>query len=124
VDGEPVRVRPQTRVDQVLSSPQRVDVGVIGGAVRRMPIEPDRLHGATTLSVDAATSLDIGTVKAPAYVFAAERDAIKATVLSQLAQSLGAKFTVLPGEGHGIPLNPVWQVVAADIDDWLTGLFG
>ncbi|HEX6448760.1 MAG TPA: alpha/beta fold hydrolase [Trebonia sp.] len=69
-------------------------------------------------------SLDIGTVKVPAYVFAAERDAIKATTLSQLAQSLGAKFTVLPGEGHGIPLNPVWQAVGAEIDDWLTGLFG
>jgi hypothetical protein len=69
-------------------------------------------------------SLDISMVKAPAYVFAAERDAIKATALSQLAQRLGAKFAVLPGEGHGIPLNPVWHTVAADIDQWLTGLFG
>jgi hypothetical protein len=53
-----------------------------------------------------------------------ERDAIKATALSQLAQSLDTKFTVLPGEEHGIPLNPVWQTVAVEIDDWLTGLFG
>jgi hypothetical protein len=31
--GDPVRMRPQTRVDRLLSLPQRVDVGVIG--VRR-----------------------------------------------------------------------------------------
>jgi hypothetical protein len=33
--GEPVRIRPQTRVDRFLSSPQRVDVGMIGGEARR-----------------------------------------------------------------------------------------
>jgi pimeloyl-ACP methyl ester carboxylesterase len=69
-------------------------------------------------------NLDIGTVRAPAYVFAAERDAIKATALAQLARSLGARFTVLAGEGHGVPLNPVWRIVAIEIDEWLTGLFG
>jgi hypothetical protein len=29
--GQPIRIRPQTRVDRFLSSPQRVDVGTIGG---------------------------------------------------------------------------------------------
>jgi hypothetical protein len=33
--GEPVRIRPQTRVDRFLSSPQRVDVGMIGGQAGR-----------------------------------------------------------------------------------------
>ena len=33
--GEPVRIRPQTRVDRFLSSPQRVDVGMIGGEAGR-----------------------------------------------------------------------------------------
>jgi hypothetical protein len=34
------------------------------------------------------------------------------------------RFSESAGEGHGIPLNPVWQTVAIEIDDWLTGLFG
>ena len=33
--GEPVRIRAQTRVDRFLSSPQRVDVGTIGGQAGR-----------------------------------------------------------------------------------------
>jgi hypothetical protein len=33
--GEPVRIRPQTGVDRFLSSPQRVDVGMIGGEAGR-----------------------------------------------------------------------------------------
>jgi hypothetical protein len=33
--GEPVRIRPETRVDRFLSSPQRVDVGTIGGEAGR-----------------------------------------------------------------------------------------
>jgi hypothetical protein len=33
--GEPVRIRPQTRVGRFLSSPQRVDVGMIGGETGR-----------------------------------------------------------------------------------------
>lgn len=33
--GEPFGIRPQTRVDWFLSSPQRVDVGMIGGEARR-----------------------------------------------------------------------------------------
>ena len=39
MNGEPVstvgRIRPQTRVDRFLSSPQRVDVGMIGGEAGR-----------------------------------------------------------------------------------------
>ena len=33
--GEPVRIRPQTRVDRFLSSPQSVDVGTISGEAGR-----------------------------------------------------------------------------------------
>src|ERR687892_1456621 len=33
--GQPVRIRPQTRVDRLLSSSQRVDVGTIGGEAGR-----------------------------------------------------------------------------------------
>jgi hypothetical protein len=37
VAGEPVRIRPQTRVDRFLSSPRRVDVGMSGGEPGRHP---------------------------------------------------------------------------------------
>src|SRR5215207_9778668 len=32
---EPLRIRPQTRVDRILSSSQRIDVGAIGGDAGR-----------------------------------------------------------------------------------------
>jgi hypothetical protein len=49
--GEPVRVRPQTRVDRLLSSPRRVDVGTIG--VEGVPVA----YGLTILK---AAESDLG----------------------------------------------------------------
>src|SRR5918996_5491299 len=44
--GQPVRIRPQTRVDRFLSSPQRVDVGTIGGEAGPPPRTPRNRAGA------------------------------------------------------------------------------
>jgi len=42
------------------------------GAVRRMPLEPDRLHGTTTLRADAATGAMIDELKSQPSIRAAD----------------------------------------------------
>ena len=36
-----------------------------------------------------------------------------------LADAIGATIVTLEDTGHGIPLNPVWATVTAQIDPWL-----
>ena len=38
-----------------------------------------------------------------------------------LADATGATIVTLENTGHGIPLNPVWANVTAQIDPWLRG---
>ncbi len=68
--GQPVCIRPQTRVDRFLSSPQRVDVSMIGGEAGRylgtvgkgtvagdQDVDvPGGLSGLTTLTLRARVS--------------------------------------------------------------------
>ena len=83
------------------------------------PESPKAVFEATRWSLD----LDTSGVTAPALVFGADRDRlVPEELVRSLASSLGARYTRLPDQGHGVPLNPVWESVAAEIDDWLTGL--
>ena len=54
-------------------------------------------------------------VQVPALVIAAGADV-------SLAQAIGARFVLLEDEGHGIPVNPVWAQVTAQISEWLSRL--
>ena len=64
--------------------------------------------------------VDTLRVDAPALIFAARTDPlvpIKGTYA--LAEAIGATIVTLENTGHGIPLNPVWANVTAQIDPWL-----
>jgi pimeloyl-ACP methyl ester carboxylesterase len=64
--------------------------------------------------------LDLRTVRAPTYVFAADRDLlVPAPLVESLARELGAVCTTLPDQGHGISTDPVWESVAATMHEWL-----
>src|SRR6476469_11235114 len=83
------------------------------------PESPKAVFEATRWSLD----LDTSGVTAPALVFGADRDLlVPEELVRSLASSLGARYRRLPDQGHGVPLNPVWESVAAEIDDWLAGL--
>jgi hypothetical protein len=64
--------------------------------------------------------VDTRHVDAPALIFAVRADPLvplKGT--HALAEAIGAPIVTLENTGHGIPLNPVWANVTAQIDPWL-----
>jgi pimeloyl-ACP methyl ester carboxylesterase len=64
--------------------------------------------------------IDTRHVDAPALIFAVRADPLvplKGT--HALADATGATIVTLENTGHGIPLNPVWANVTAQIDPWL-----
>ncbi|MCT9113453.1 alpha/beta hydrolase [Streptomyces mirabilis] len=72
---------------------------------------------ATRWLVDVDTS----AVSVPAYPFGADRDMlVPEGYVQSLAANLGATYTKLADQGHGVPLNPVWESVTEQIDQWLT----
>lgn len=64
--------------------------------------------------------VDTRQIDAPSLIFAAEADRlVPLTGIHALAEAIGATVVTLENTGHGIPLNPVWANVAAQLDRWL-----
>jgi pimeloyl-ACP methyl ester carboxylesterase len=64
--------------------------------------------------------IDTRRVDAPALIFAARADPlVPLQGIRALAEAIGATIVTLENTGHGIPLNPVWANVTAQIDPWL-----
>jgi pimeloyl-ACP methyl ester carboxylesterase len=66
--------------------------------------------------------VNVSEVEMPALVIAAGADDLIPSEVQTLAEAIGATFVLLEGEGHGIPVNPVWAQVTAQISEWLSGL--
>lgn len=66
--------------------------------------------------------VNIGKLQIPALVIAGSADPLVPAEVKSLAHAIGAMFLVLEGEGHGMPLNPVWSHVSAHVDEWLSAL--
>lgn len=81
------------------------------------PESPQAVFEATQWSLNVDTS----SITAPTLVFGADRDPlVPEKLVRSLATSLDARYTRLVDQGHGIPLNHIWESVTAEIDDWLT----
>ena len=64
--------------------------------------------------------IDTRHVDAPALIFAVRADPlVPLEGIHALAEAIGATIVTLENTGHGIPLNPVWANVTAQIDPWL-----
>jgi pimeloyl-ACP methyl ester carboxylesterase len=64
--------------------------------------------------------IDTRHVGAPALIFAVRADPlVPLKGIHALADAIGATIVTLENTGHGIPLNPVWANVTAQIDPWL-----
>lgn len=83
-----------------------------------VPESPRAVLEATRWLCEVNTS----EIDAPALVFGASADRLIPAEVELLAKSINATFILLDGEGHGIPLNPVWAQVAAQISEWLSRL--
>ncbi|BBX65786.1 alpha/beta hydrolase [Mycobacterium saskatchewanense] len=66
--------------------------------------------------------VDTDKVRVPALVIAGGADPLIPAEVKSLAEAIGATFLLHEGEGHGMPLNPVWSEVSAEIDEWLGAL--
>ncbi|MEE6179722.1 alpha/beta fold hydrolase [Mycobacterium sp. 050134] len=66
--------------------------------------------------------VETGKVRAPVLVIAGGADPLVPAEVESLAEAIGATFLLHEGEGHGMPLNPVWSEVSAEIDEWLCAL--
>ena len=66
--------------------------------------------------------MNTSEVQVPALVIAAGADVLIPAEVQSLAQAIGARFVLLEDEGHGIPVNPVWAQVTAQISEWLSRL--
>ena len=64
--------------------------------------------------------VNVSEVHVPALVIAAGADDLIPAEVQSLAQAIDATFVLLEDEGHGIPVNPVWAQVTAQISEWLS----
>lgn len=64
--------------------------------------------------------VELSAVRVPALVIAAGADDLIPGQVQSLAEAIGAKFMLLEGEGHGIPVNPIWAQVTAELSQWLS----
>jgi hypothetical protein len=55
-----------------------------------------------------------------AGVIAGGADALIPAQVDSLAKAIDATLILLEGEGHGIPVNPVWHRVTVAISEWLS----
>ena len=83
-----------------------------------VPESPRAVLEATRWLCEVNTS----EVQVPALVIAAGADVLIPAEVQSLAQAIGARFVLLEDEGHGIPVNPVWAQVTAQISEWLSRL--
>lgn len=61
-------------------------------------------------------------IKAPVFVMAGEKDfCFSVAEERRLAEKLGAKFAVMPGQAHDIMLEPRWKDAADAIHEWIAG---
>jgi pimeloyl-ACP methyl ester carboxylesterase len=64
--------------------------------------------------------IDTRRIDAPALIFGVRADPlVPFNGVHALADAIGATLITLANTGHGIPLNPVWANVTAQIDPWL-----
>jgi pimeloyl-ACP methyl ester carboxylesterase len=64
--------------------------------------------------------IDVSNIAAPAYILGAERDmVVPHEYVESLAKGMGAEYELLSDQGHGVPLNPIWENVATRISGWL-----
>ena len=64
--------------------------------------------------------VDTRHVDAPVLIFAVRANPlVPLKGIHALAEAIGATIVTLENTGHGIPLNPVWANVTAQIDPWL-----
>ena len=81
-----------------------------------VPESPQAVMEATRWTVE----VDVSSITAPAYLLGAERDMlVPHEYVESLAKGMGARYELLPGQGHGVPLNPIWKDVATRISGWL-----
>ncbi len=66
--------------------------------------------------------VNTSNVQVPALVIAGSDDPLIPAEVKSFAHAIGATFLLLEGEGHGLPLNPVWSRVSATINEWLSAL--
>jgi pimeloyl-ACP methyl ester carboxylesterase len=64
--------------------------------------------------------VNLSEVQAPALVIAGGADVLIPAEVQSLAQAISATFVLLEDEGHGIPINPVWEHVTGQISEWLS----
>jgi pimeloyl-ACP methyl ester carboxylesterase len=81
-----------------------------------VPESPRAVLEATRWLCEVATS----EIHVPALVFGASADYLVPAQVQSLARAINATYVLLEGEGHGIPVNPVWQQVTAEINEWLS----
>jgi pimeloyl-ACP methyl ester carboxylesterase len=83
---------------------------------RLVPESPQAVWDATRWTVP----VDVSAIGAPAYVVAAEHDRlVPPEYVRALATGMDGEFRFLPGQGHGVTLDPVWRDVAAGVETWL-----
>jgi pimeloyl-ACP methyl ester carboxylesterase len=83
-----------------------------------VPESPRAVLEATSWLCEVNTS----KVQVAALVIAGSADALIPAEVKSLAHTIGATFLLLEGEGHGIPLNPIWSHVTTQIHEWLLAL--
>ena len=101
-------------------------VGKVGGEVSAQEAQryTSLLSAESPQAVLEATrwlcEIDTRHVDAPALIFAVRADPlVPLKGIHALAEAIGATIVTLENTGHGIPLNPVWANVTAQIDPWL-----
>jgi pimeloyl-ACP methyl ester carboxylesterase len=64
--------------------------------------------------------VDVNNITVPAYLMGAERDMLAPhQYVEFLAKEMEWEYDFVPDEGHGLPLNPIWEDVALRIAEWL-----
>lgn len=67
--------------------------------------------------------VDTSEIHTPALVIAAGADVLIPAQVKSLAHAIDATFVHFEGEGHGIPVNPIWTAATAQISEWLSQRF-
>lgn len=81
-----------------------------------VPESPQAVLEATRWTVD----IDVSNITAPTYILGAERDMVVPHEYTEsLAAGMGADYELMPEQGHGVILNPIWPSVADRISEWL-----
>ena len=107
-----------------LPPPHMIDATWWGEVSAQEGERPSLLSAESPQAVLEATrwlcEIDTRHVDAPALIFAVRADPlVPLKSIHVLAEVIGATVVTLENTGHGVPLNPVWANVTAQIDPWL-----